>query len=457
MNSLVSTLLLLVSFIICLCSPPISCAFSLPSPPHHVFSVPCFIGVGITSIIRVQSQYVSEREGGSLPLTTDKASRHRLFQFYVGTKRGRVRHISIPSSWDSSVTNADIVVVSDVMDEHHTPAPVDGKIQLKPYPVYAIQCIPKHQATRGLFSHDLLTAGGDRYITIWEASRTEEDETYVHPKQQLGPHTGWVKDLASYECASSNNSSDESYMLFSIGCNCIEVWTCVNNEYNHACKLQIGSSVEMGSTLSSDLLCLSTYTNQQYESYLIAGGVDGRLHRWKLPSSIEQANRERSFVNAGATAAHDGRVNGVVICKALNMVASIGNDGCINCRQIRDLQFEEWEVSSLDLNVEEDLEDLTDVTSSSIKANALCIVLEEANRAVIAIGTSCGTVCFVNIIKEYDYLKTTLLGGITIPTQTKNGDGGIIIHTMSSFRGHESGTIVVGHSNGLSVLRVDLK
>ncbi|KAL9183989.1 hypothetical protein ACHAXT_002075 [Thalassiosira profunda] len=229
-------------------------ALSQPSPSprlQNVVDVPSFSGVGITSILPV-------------PSTSD--------EYYVGTKRGKVKRIKmIPEQFGDAHQT---VSIDDIED-------ANGR-QLKPYPVFSMMSVPNGEGD----NHDLLTGGGDRYATVWR--RGERGWEAV---EQLGPHTGWVKDLASA-------SVDGKTFVFSIGCNCIEVWSADRGRYKHMHKLQIESSVESGSTLSSDLLCLATYSELGV-IYLLAGGVDGRIHRWEIHSN--------TFRNAGVISAHDGR------------------------------------------------------------------------------------------------------------------------------------------------------
>ena len=409
-------------------------------PPnlHNLFHVPSFAGIGVTSILAAPTSR-----------STEEAT-----AFFVGTKRGKVKQVTMTPSCLDEIS----VLVNDVQD-------ANGKA-LKPYPIFSMMSVPKSSDAH---SHHLLTGGGDRYVTVWEtvdensdSSVEKENQTRWHVKTQLGPHTGWVKDLSySYQPSTKDGS-----MVFSIGCNCIEVWKIANSEYQHYCKLQIESSVEMGSTLSSDLLCLATYSyscdggnrdgddNTQNENscspaYLVAGGVDGRLHRWAL---------HESFAHAGVSSAHDGRVNGIVVCKDLNMLVSIGSDASVQCREIGAIPFEAWSVTSLNLEAEgiwrggEGSGSDSDASSVSVKITSLCVVLEDSNRAIAAIGTACGKVLLVEIVRCDTNVSVSLLKEHIIEFEHAGA-----IHALQSFRTRDySYRITIGHSDGLSVWDVSL-
>ena len=131
--------------------------------------------------------------------------------------------------------------------------------------------------------------------------------------------------------------------------------------WEHVYKLTIDSCKEQGSTLSSDLLCLSTFSftcnshNADPVRILFAGGVDGRIHVWSIKKEQVQhhhGHRDDNNVNVthtkkennskasksklvihpmiDAIAVHDGRVNKMIFCENFNnTLFSIGNDGAI--------------------------------------------------------------------------------------------------------------------------------
>lgn len=484
-----------------------------PSPPMNMMDqktlvhIPSFAGIGVTNILSPPASIPGEE-------TTNESLSAVLF--YVGTKRGKLKKVTFStSSFRPENVHGEAqdhvnarggeemrVHVEDIQD-------ANGKI-LKPYPIFSM--IGMRARNGSSTCTHILTGGGDRYITVWEPSHetiSAEDDvenknsisitttTSSEPngwivKTQLGPHTGWVKDLASFTTYShtasdSRNNVDidnNDTMVFSIGCNCIEVWkyTTATNEYQHFKKLQIESSAEMGCTLSSDLLCLETYSyspsnglhedgNYNHDDarrYLFAGGVDGRLHQWELilnknseDTHGQKEIQRKSFVgNVVATAAHDGRVNGIMVCKSLNVLISIGSDGIVQCRDmLSGDSLDAWSLATLDLNLT-----ITclneDEISSEIKITSLCSVMQDSNKAVIAIGTSCGQVLLVTITRPFTngVVKVELVNGSRI-----NLDRSYSIHTLRSFPavdnfgGVSTNKIVIGHSAGLALYRVSIK
>lgn len=161
--------------------------------------------------------------------------------YFIGTKRGKIKQVNIQIDLNSVQSTNDIlqpIQIEDIED-------ANGKI-FKPYPIFSL-------LNYEMFTnHDVLAGGGDRYITVWRQNGQGEWEVV----DQLGPHTGWVKDLATCSCSFDSEEETHDMYIFSIGCNCIEVWCTIDMKYKHVHKLQIDSSVELGCTLSSDLLCL---------------------------------------------------------------------------------------------------------------------------------------------------------------------------------------------------------
>lgn len=397
---------------------------------HHI---PSFAGVGITSILPV-------------PSTNGKL-------FYVGTKRGKVKQIELPEDLRDA---SQAIHIRDIVD-------ANGKT-LKPYPIFSMISMKRGNKEN---SHDLLAGGGDRHVTVWRESTKVMGEGALSWKvvDQLGPHTGWVKDLASCSCSCSANSmqhgsdcEDDVLYIFSIGCNCIEVWSAVDGRYQHERKLQIESSVEMGSTLSSDLLCLATHSecgkDGSNTNYLFAGGVDGRIHRWRLHN-----NNNNNFPTAGVISAHDGRVNAMAVCQAMHVLISVGNDGCVHCRAMDNAELSKWKVTSLDLADCGAFIDRKGSKSPSTqrKITSLHIVHEELNSASIAIGTSCGQVSLVNIIKSEDNeLHLSFLKDSITIIGLDDGEGKVI-HALCCSRQYKNLCgILVAHSDGLSVWDLSL-
>ena len=422
--------------------------FTLPHYQFQIHHLQEFEGIGITCIHPVP------RTNKPGVVAEDETK-----EFYAGTKRGKIKHVVIsPTYFDESKSSQ--LQVNDVDFNFN-----DCKIQLKPYPIYSMTVFPKlfsaEESEHNCLSYDLLTGGGDRYITIWGTEATEHHRN-LNPIRQLGPHTGWVKDLASIN--SIRSESNDDCLLFSIGCNCIEVWDHSHLEYQHIHKLKIESSVEMGSTLSSDLLCLETYfcgedgiikSNQLADAnaYLVAGGVDGRLHRWLLPShSLDQRKSKKLFVTSGAIPVHTGRLNRILVLDKLGALLTVGSDGYVTCQTISSQPLEEWEATSINTN-----DGLS--SDSPIKLTASCIVLEDYTRTIVFVGSSCGKLFLLQISRKGNgNLGLTLLTKSDVNSRHGQMDG---IHSLCSFECNGSdgrfSTVVVGHSNGLAICKVHLE
>ncbi|KAL3792571.1 hypothetical protein HJC23_005541 [Cyclotella cryptica] len=443
-----------------------------------------FDSVGVTSILPVPNAFESNESD------SNKASGDTSIEFYVGTKRGKIKHVVIPQiyfermSLGELLNDTDSIQVHDVSESAISKKSTIGEVTLKPYPVYSMTVVSKPATTQSkssttdeyssavsvdhVIQYDVLTGGGDRYITIWEAiTNSGGNQRQLKLKQQLGPHTGWVKDIASFNGAKIGTNDDCS-LVFSIGCNCIEVWLSSHPNYQHMCKLQIESCPELGATLSSDLLCLATYScsvkansmeesNQQPDLHLIAGGVDGRLHRWVLPKSSRGFGKGvDGFFNSGVIAAHRGRVNDVLVCNQIGALLSVGSDGCVTCRMIsRSKPFDEWETSCINMT------DAFLPFGSSIKLTSSCIVVEGCTEVIVAVGSSCGNLFLFQISKiRRDNVELSLLMRLEICNLRDDKDH--CIHSLSCFdcrcrlRDPGSYVVAVGHSNGLSLCLLSL-
>lgn len=209
------------------------------------------------------------------------------------------------------------------------------------------------------------------------------------------------------------------------------------------CKLEIESSVEMGSTLSSDLLCLTAFKcNDSLNSYLVAGGVDGRLHRWTLPNP-DGLKKSSDITKAGVVAAHNGRLNNVMICSKFGTVVTVGADGAVICRCISlSKSFEDWPTSCITMREE--------LTEPEIKLTSLCIVQETHSELIVCVGSSCGKVFWVKVVRTDDEnVQMTLLKSCSI---NDNESETRCIHAMCSFSFNTSlisKMSVIGHSSGL--------
>jgi hypothetical protein len=449
---------------------------------HHI---PVFDGVGITSILPAPYSYQSNGP--------DSDSGDVNIEFYVGTKRGEIMHVVIPQLYFDRMSSSELLNETDSIQVHDVSGSsiakksIGQEVTLKPYPVYSMTVVPKRDTAKSVLSaneettstmsvdhfihYHVLTGGGDRYITIWESTTDSRgNQRQLKLQQQLGPHTGWVKDIAFFNGVKKGTNDDRS-LVFSIGCNCIEVWLWDQANYQHVCKLQIESCTELGATLSSDLLCLATYSccvnahfmdslsqsNQQSDSYLLAGGVDGRLHRWVMPKSFYGFNKSTNgFVKAGVIAAHRGRINDILVCNQIGALLTVGSDGCVTCRMISSSKpFNSWETSWIDMT------DAVLPSESSIKLTSSCIVVEEFTQVIVAVGSSCGNLCLLRISKiDHDNLKLSILKRFEI--SNLRDDKHHCIHSLNCVKCRSrqldscSYVIAVGHSNGLSLCHLSL-
>jgi len=323
---------------------------------------------------------------------------------YMGTKRGRLKKL-IGVKQDNNQLLKDIEQIPLDIDSNHE--------TLKPYPIYSL--ITCHRGK------NMFCGGGDRYITIWSIHL---DRWSI--SQRLGPHTGWVKDLAFYK---------EQY-LFSIGCNCIEIWD-KRNQYRHFKKIEVQSCSSFGATLSSDLLCLGVYGH-----FLFAGGVDGRIHKWDI---------ESEFKYHEAVSVHDGRINKMLLMNQMKILVSVGNDGYVRCRDLskeatHDPILTSWRFES----------DSTEVDEETVRITSLCSIHENESQADIVIGTACGMIRILSIGREsvgnsislqrIDYRaclenRSTITSLQFYPKDT------------SSNTGHD--IILIGHSNGAALCNLN--
>ena len=411
----------LVAFLYHILPPAI--AFSTTDPPqkkndiHHIPSLG-----GITSIL--SSPHVPSSDTST---------------YFIGTKRGKIKQVNIPIDLNR-VQSTNDNILQTIQIENIEDA--NGKI-IKPYPIFSLlDCEMSN-------NHNILAGGGDRYITVWR--QNEQGEWIV--VDQLGPHTGWVKDLATCSCSSFDSEEDTHMYLFSIGCNCIEVWCTIDGKYKHVHKLQIDSSVELGCTLSSDLLCLATYadecSNSKEKNYIFAGGVDGRIHRWSIHSSSND-----KFLSAGSFSAHNGRVNGLTVCRSMGVLVSIGSDGYVHCRLMDSSNHpSKWKVVSLDIS--DYFRKDNDTISSQRKATSLCIVYEESRSSIVCVGTSCGYLVLINIDKSDDDVIHAFFNDVEIASEEVEGT--VVIHALCSNQYEDYSRILIGHSNGLSICNVPIR
>jgi len=162
------------------------------------------------------------------------------------------------------------------------------------------------------------------------------------------------------------------------------------------------------------------------------------------------------FLNAGVLSAHRGRVNAMIVCQAMNVLVSVGSDGYIHCREMGGSNPSEWDVISLNVSTCCGVENRKEVNAQSTqrKATSLCIVHEESKQAIIAVGTSCGSVALVNIMKSDD---NTVHASVLKDTSVADEEVQVIHALCSKRYKHSSCRITIGHSNGLSIWDVPIK
>ena len=473
-----------------------------------------FDGVGVTSVVSVPL-LPSSYSSSPFSLQTDS---NEYDQYYVGTKRGRVLQVAIPPPLPSSSTVwgsdslSSLVQIHDVRtddDKFDDETTSRGDVKVKravsnQYPIFSLMCVAWDDGCNDNYnSHDLLAGGADRYVTVWRRRRIQnnregESELYNRGswlvEEQLGPHTGWVKDVAKSIIRQFTRDVDDEIdrvYLFSIGCNCIEVWSRnTGGKYQHIHKLKIESSVQLGSTLSSDILCLATtsisvrnnsigdnYDNDRTKdgtiNLLLAGGVDGRIHLWTVTSKQIATLRGDStpiFGYSESIPAHHGRVTTMVICPSNNILITAGNDSSIHCRLITtignnfNLLLSEWKATILNLAVGDEgvivaVKDDTNTASSSVKITSLCIVDETARRSTIAIGTSCGKLALIDIVLLEVGGNAQIISVVrdTMKLNAKADENGkeddeVVIHALCAGTRYENNAqrILVGHSRGLT-------
>lgn len=235
----------------------------------------------------------------------------------AGTKQGRIQEVTFRC--DENGTIDAIVLVLNESDDESQP----GLCNKEPLP------LPVYSAAES--ENYIFFGGADRYVTVWKKDVNEipTGGSIWKKTQKLGPHTGWVKDLVYDDHFTKR--------LYSIGCNCIEVWeehcngTATN--WRHCKKLMVRSSnASLGATLSTDLLCLSSLVcslQREMIPLLVAGGVDGRIHCWDLRS--KSFNNERKPMIIHTFPAHEGRVNVLASDASSGVLFSGSHDGSIKC------------------------------------------------------------------------------------------------------------------------------
>jgi WD40 repeat protein len=280
-------------------------------------------------------------------------------------------------------------------------------------------------------------------------------------------HTGWVKDL-HYD-----TSND---ILHSIGCNCIESWKkkmpTEKDEaplFSHWKKSTIESSPTDGSTLSSDLLCLSGTRHVSNENgskmdLLLAGGVDGRIHVWN--SKEMGGNQPQSSL-----AAHDGRVNCLCFLDASqNILLSGSHDGLLKCWSMKHVPHHVHDIDDEqkhDMKNEAftlELANQVNVGETRITAIASCCSKNDDNDDMkhrrFAFGTHNGLIYTATVVKMNDSstsakensAELSIADKIELPGSPMINALCCISHPDVNDDCFTSTTLVIGHSLGLATV-----
>jgi len=355
---------------------------------------------------------------------------------------------------------------------------MDGWSELKArdyktkYPIYSMAVVSQkgmNSLPGGQNGFFLCCGSGDRWISVWKVvnddyngNPRDENRSTQTPLfefvQKLGPHTGWVKALV-YD--------DKNRLLHSIGCNCIESWDCsrINGDHlqsddddpslpiSHIAKRTIENCPAMGTTLSSDLLCLCLITltvgsDDELSRLLVSGGVDGRIHLWISDHTMKRKDCISSFhgrTPLHTILAHNGRVNAIVYSSAIKTIFTVGNDGVLSVFRVSlDKGFEL--ISKLIIK------DSLIERSSRLTTVSITKEVGRESKCCLAVGTSNG---------ELHFVTTEIKNDGSIECQLKSDhvtvEEGSMIYSLScqENKGTKlSPRIWVGHASGLVALDV---
>jgi WD40 repeat protein len=299
-----------------------------------------------------------------------------------------------------------------------------------PYPTFSLLC----KTVMG--KQQVFCGGGDRFVQVLEA--TSNDDWQI--VQKLGPHTGWVKALAL-----DKPHNQSSYWLHSIGCNCIETWEWDESktQWIHARKRSIESCPKQGSTLSSDLLCLT-----HWQSWICSGGVDGRIHVWSSdPKKV-------ALQPLLSIAAHQGRVNGMVTLPLLGVgdgsciVLTCGHDGELQCRRLNE------DKERLPVLLEQPIARLRvlDEQGNPMRLSALACALKDDSTARVLLGTTTGVLVAVVLSVDNALSECRVMEEGRTQILDKNDAVSINAIVIPRVSQTEGCATIIGHSKGLSVV-----
>jgi len=363
----------------------------------------------------------------------------------AGTKKGNtvLFNLDVGKLHHPASSAIDVIISSQFLK--------DEGFQQKPYPIYSMRFFKTGDGKVGL-----ACGGGDRFLTIWqvddnvdeaESSSFVDVDWRVHAA--LGPHTGWVKDIAF------DGLKDR---LYSIGCNCIEAWGIDENttaRWRHLKKRAIESSPE-GATLSSDLLCLTMANaldlgGSTSETTLFSAGVDGRIHVWSNDLTSKGDQQPLRSMRA-----HDGRVNAIATARlsTRTLFFSVSNDGTLQCRLFKSDNEDYFVDSYSTLCFGDD-----DMRIISMSCVTLAATLDCDERVLVALGTADGQFGIAEVRQSSSLDKNLPISmKLKIPL-VRIDDGSIhaIVYVPRAGGDGEPSSVkkllfAIGHSNGLSLI-----
>ncbi len=357
----------------------------------------------------------------------------------IGTKKGGIYWSSVQKQKEISNNDEENPSADgnwEMDDEMVRWSKLESKEYKTKYPIYSMA------TALSSFDDDYLFCGsGDRWISVWKLSANAISGSDAEFVQKLGPHTGWVKDIVYDE---------ESRLLHSIGCNCVESWDCstlIQEESTthkssiiaHTTKRAIENSPTMGTTLSSDLLCLCLLPpTKSSPRLLVTGGVDGRILLWLSDPTTFAAKTNLDGENPLHTAsAHDGRVNKIVYSSTMNTIFTVGNDGLL-CAFRASIEEGFEEISKLKIDAKSSLR----ITVASIMSGS-----GKQGRCYLALGSSNGELFFVKAqINPNDGID------FSVQDDSITLEDGSMVYSMISEKGSDRSRLWVGHASGLAAV-----
>ncbi|MGK3747639.1 MAG: hypothetical protein ACI8RD_008135 [Bacillariaceae sp.] len=448
-----------------------------PQHNHHQFSSSLLFG-GVTSV-----HYSS---GDSI--------------LVVGTKKGKIYNYNYnynynyeQSNNNDKIGNNNSVTKKEKIFDDNNKNNDDGILLYEEiisnnystkYPIYSIAVSSSSSSEIPSIEEDrlLFCGSGDRWISVWRkkvVGNNGNNNGGFEFVQRLGPHTGWVKDLVF---------DKRNFLLHSIGCNCIESWDCSIIDNNntaptssfirHVTKRTITNSPTLGSTLSSDLLCLclvptSDITDDEESSsqlqLLVSGGVDGRIHLWfsdptttattSSSSNIADTHNrnymmdEQKMVPVHTISAHEGRVNSIVWSSAVNAIFTIGNDGVLCIFRVSSENGFQLQ-SRLKINkgisvTKEVVTPTTRLTTVSLTTNRN--IQEQRKKCSLVLGSSNGDIYFVTAeITPGNGILCQLLDDLCTTIE-----GNPMIYSIAYCEGDNTTApprLLIGHATGFATL-----